>query len=372
MVVRLLIVVAIFSGGLSCATLNGQKPRLLTLIGEFAGHPGTPVQVMLDYDPVGKLDGATVARSKSDAAGKFEIKFRIAREQALVLLMGRNVFRFWAVPGQDLKVTRRKDRWGFVSLSNENRILDEIGLIQSSPVKIGSGFKPNQFAKSVDRRTNEQQKKLNAFCRESNVSDRFVLYARAQIIGSAACEKNMRPKLLEMQKKFSAKDLPANYHDFWKTFPILDDEAGLLSRKYLSALQGKFQYLARRSLEKSGTDVAGNPGVWVRKELEIQAAMLTRNPRTHELLFAEKIKFMIQYFPRQDTLAAMEQFKKHFPESRYLQQILAALADTRKIDLEKLIKRFSFVMSTARRWHLPSCTGKWFTWISGGSGARVA
>ena len=313
--------------------------------GAFAEYPNSNFHVILDYDPNNRLSDRVVAEGTTDSKGCFQSKLELDESQAFVLLIDRSIYRLWGEPGSDLVVTKPRDTAAICSgsLSNLNQFLLENRLATSKANQANEEFSPTAFLKTIDERLAAQLQQLQEFQNEIDGHRRFLDYSNAQIIASAANLKNTRAQFAIRNKTLKKEDLPKDYFQFWNAFPILGDNDAMLCRQYQLALRNKFGYLAKQVLINEGVDPNTDPARWIGKELEIQGKQLSSSPHTHELLYADKIMFMIQYMETSDTIATLAEFTKLFPASSYLQTINEAFAKTQNVDLTAIDKACAFV-----------------------------
>lgn len=338
---------------------------------EFPANPKTPFQIRLDYDPNNVLNDVGVANGTSDEQGKIEAKFDLHRGQPFVLIYGRELFRFWAEPEGDLRVVSEPDS-DHLNLSgkvaHENRLLQNFQWIRPTQFDFDKKFDAVAFLKETDARSFQQQIEFDEFCNVNQVSKSFRLFVHADIAARSANDKKMVPWNLVNRGKISESDLPEDYFRYWETFGLLDDEAAQMSRRYQSALQSRFQYLAEQSLIADGLDPQSSLADWTKRELEIQAELLANHHKTDCLLHGDKIKFMIQYLPPSATQDVLAQHAEQFPNSPFYAFLNAEFVKANDIDLMAIESRIPFVDDKGQKVSFKEFEGKvvylhfWGTW----------
>lgn len=342
------------------------------LSGEFTQHPNTPYRVSSDYVPGNPVDGATIANGETDSHGRFEVNLKLKKGQAFVLTCGRSLHRLWAEPGGHLGFVSSKGKVSLTGRSSKaNLFLLNNGLATRTVEKNVAPTDLVAFKRKVDAETRRLLEGLDGLTSSARTSERFRLYAQAQIFGSGSNRKSNYPDALIAQGKLKKSDIPRDYYKFRESLPLLGDEAALLSRSYQSALGERFGSLAARRLESEGIDPVENPDRWALAGLRIQAAQLVNHPATNELLLADKIMFMNQYLLRSTTTATLKNLRKTHPTSKYLPELENAYSRTGSINLKAIDKAVSFQNSAGDRVSFGDLKGKivyvdfWGQWCNG-------
>ena len=365
------VVVCVVASVLMATASTAQEPATFQFSGTLKSFPKTSFRIQLAYNPSNLLEGSgVVADGMTDANGKFSTKFEVAEGQVFLILFDRKYYRLWAKPGHGLEISVADNKVTCSgSLSAENQFLFDT---QLAPDPLSTRTHEKFDAEKYRRLCNETEKarlqKLDDARKGFEKSERFHLYAKSQIVACSANDKNKAALMAIGKKELAKSDLPKDYFDFWDSFPVLDDSAALLSRNYQSALQNKFQRMAELELIKEGVTPVDVPARFVNRQLKIQAAQLSTQPKTNELLNAVEIMNMIQYMPVKDTNRAIHDFTTKFPNSEYQKTIDNAVAKALSIDLAAIDKACRFRDVNGMQVKFSELNGKviyvdfWGTW----------
>ena len=310
------------------------------------GHDYAGKQFRIGFlsDPENRMNQKPIVISKFDSKGRSSSKIALGSGEQIIVLTGRTYLKLWLEPGMDLQVEKRDKGFQFLgSDKTANQLLFDSGLM-TPPRPLNPGkidFEAELESKELALKRGLE--KLASLKKQKSVSERFELFARAKLVGTAASGKNM----LRFLAKSKSQTLPKEFQDaidaMWKSFPVYEDSAALLSPAYRQSLADKFGYLAEKQLKAQGVEPAKSPSKWTSLELQIQRQQLADRPHTHELLFARKLEFAIQHFPASDFLRWKSEFDKLFSESKYREALEQRFAATRKIDLNAIAKKIEFV-----------------------------
>jgi thiol-disulfide isomerase/thioredoxin len=286
------------------------------ILGNFKNFSSTDYRIVYNQSILNNYQGDLLANGKTSMTGDFSTSFDLPAEQPVILFIGNQFFKLWAIPNTSLEIKENDNGYVFSGKSStENEFLYQSGIMQPYKISgeiIDKGFEPVKQTRYLDSIENKRSELYRSLTAGNTVSAKFNSFVTGEIRYFTFLNKNQYPqRFLYVDKSIKQEDIGVSYYAFWNDFTLLHDDN--LSDTYSNSLRDFIEYLAKRKLGSSTNleDIFNS-------QFQIMDSLLARHPITKQKQKAEAIRFLIQYTDLPTlTHKEINNFSALFPASPY-------------------------------------------------------
>ena len=297
---------------LSVAVLNCKSQTIIK--GSLSSFPSTSFQIIYNQNILNDFKGDQLTSGVTNERGDFISEIKLAEEDAMLLLIGKQFLKLWVVPGTTLLINEMNGKYTFQEPGKHNIFLYEAHLMTPQITNATNKFEPVLYTSYLDSLEQKRWMMWQTTFESQKLSDNFNAYCKGEITYATYLNKYQYPlRYLYMDKTITQKDIPQSYNTFWDSFSLIDDSCTNIN--YQNALKSYIEYLA---IAKSG-NAAENKEIMLKNWFLITDSLLTTRPLTKQIQSAEMLSFIINYFDFPQLVnEQLLKAEKEFPYSAYI------------------------------------------------------